>query len=260
VESNDPERHQQWVHFRVRDAYIPNPQDILMKLYGDYIVQGRVIDTSESNAGPFAVVEIEGLDEPVIVSFDHILGILWMDARCARASTPRIHLYRVPKGRSGSLVTAGMIADLILAGAKDFRVRQHAIQVFRTAGVRPKDRLGEVQALFRWVQRHIRYTRDILRVETLHTARRMLQLRAGDCDDMTILLGSMLLSTGHPVRLALAGFGPHRPHSYSHIYPEVLVNGCWIPADATMPYPLGWAPPALWKRLCDVCKEGLRCL
>lgn len=76
VESNDRERHRHWVHFRVKDAYLPNPQDILMKLYGDYIVQGRIVDISESPTGRFAVVEIDGLDEPVIVSFDRILGAL----------------------------------------------------------------------------------------------------------------------------------------------------------------------------------------
>jgi transglutaminase-like putative cysteine protease len=152
-----------------------------------------------------------------------------------------------------------MIGNLIRQGARDFPVRQFAIRIFRRAGIRPKDRLGEVAALFRWVQREVRYTRDILRVETLHTARRMLELRAGDCDDMTILLGAMLLATGHPVRLALAGYAPGRPHSYSHIYPEVLLHGRWIPADATMPYPLGWEAPALWKRSCDLSKEGLTC-
>lgn len=156
-------------------------------------------------------------------------------------------------------MTAAMIGALIRQGAKDFQVRQQAIRIFRGSRVRAKDRLGEVQALFRWVQREVRYTRDILRVETLHTARRMLELRAGDCDDMTILLGAMLLATGHPVRLALAGYAPDRPHAYSHIYPEVLVHGCWIPADATMPYALGWEAPALWKRSCDLRKEGLRC-
>ena len=172
---------------------------------------------------------------------------------------PRINLLRVPKGTHGTLVTAQLIARLVRQGAKDFYVRQKAIHIFRLYGIPPKDRLGEVCALFDWVRRNIRYTRDIFSVELLHTARRMLELRAGDCDDMTILLGAMLMSTGHPVRLVLTGFRRHKPHVYSHIYPEVSVRGRWIPIDATVDYPMGWAPPALWKRICDIKQEGITC-
>ncbi len=160
---------------------------------------------------------------------------------------PRIQIWRVPKGRAGTLASARLIARMIREGAKDFVVRQKAIQVFRDYGVPPKDRFGEVCALFGWVRDNVRYTRDIFRVELLHTPRRMLELQAGDCDDMTILLGAMLLSTGHPVRLALTGFRVNRPHIYTHIYPEVKVGEHWIALDATMNKPVGWAPPALWK-------------
>jgi transglutaminase-like putative cysteine protease len=156
-------------------------------------------------------------------------------------------------------VTAHLIARLIREGAKDFYVRQKAIEIFRAAGVRPKDRFGEVCALFDWVRRSIRYTRDIFKVELLHSARRMLELRAGDCDDMTILLGALLMSTGHPVRLVLAGFRRKKPHVYSHIYPEVMVLRRWIPIDATVPWPIGWAPPAIWKRTCDIQQEDIPC-
>jgi transglutaminase-like putative cysteine protease len=152
-----------------------------------------------------------------------------------------------------------MIARLIHQGAKDFYVRQKAIEIFRANGVPAKDRFGEVCALFEWVRRNVRYTRDIFRVELLHSARRMLELRAGDCDDMTVLLGAMLASTGHPVRIVLTGFRRNRPHVYSHIYPEVLLRGRWIAIDATSPNAMGWAPPAVWKRVCDIGKEGLKC-
>jgi transglutaminase-like putative cysteine protease len=171
---------------------------------------------------------------------------------CSRFVVPKIFLLRVPKGRTGTLTTARIIAQLARQGAKDFYVRQRAIQIFRIYRVPAKDRFGEVRALFDWVRRNIRYTRDIFRVELLHTARRMLELQAGDCDDMTILLGALLLSTGHPVRLVLVGFRPHRPHFYSHIYPEALVGGRWIALDATMPRPIGWSPPALWRRVCAI--------
>lgn len=178
---------------------------------------------------------------------------------CSRFVIPRISIVRIPKGTRGTLATARLIAGMVREGAKDFYVRQKAIEIFRLYRVRPKDRFGEVSALFDWVRRNIRYTRDIFRVELLHSARRMLELRAGDCDDMTILLGAMLVSTGHPVRLVLVGFRPHKPHVYSHIYPEVNVRGRWLAIDATMPRPIGWAPPAVWKRVCDIKQEGLRC-
>ncbi len=178
---------------------------------------------------------------------------------CSRHVVPRIWIERVPCGRAGTLATAALIGRLILEGARDFYVRQKAIEIFRRHRVPAKDRVGEVWALFEWVKRNIRYTRDIFRTELLHTARRMLELRAGDCDDMTILLGALLMSTGHPVRIALTGFRPDRPHAYSHVYPEVFVGGRWIALDATMPRPMGWAPPAPWKGICEIGKDGVTC-
>ena len=178
---------------------------------------------------------------------------------CPRIVVPRIRVVRVPAGDAGTLETARIIARLVREGAKDFYVRQQAIAIFRACGVRPKDRLGEVRALFEWVRRNVRYTRDIWQVETLHTARRLLELRAGDCDDMTILLGAMLMSTGHPVRIVLAGYHPAKPNGYSHIYPEVNVRGRWIALDSTLPHPMGFQPRALWKRVCEFAKEDLKC-
>lgn len=178
---------------------------------------------------------------------------------CTRLVVPRIRVVRVPKGRRGALATASLMGDLMREGARDFYVRQRAIDVFRRAGVPAKDRLGEVVSLFDWVQRNVRYTRDIFQVELLHTPRRILELRAGDCDDMAILLGAMLLSTGHPVRLVLAGFRPSKPHLYSHVYLEALVGRRWLPLDPTVDQPAGWAPPTLWARVCTVGKEGTRC-
>jgi hypothetical protein len=137
----------------------------------------------------------------------------------------------------------------VLAGAKDFYVRQRAIDVLLERQVRPKDYLGEIKALFEWVQHNVRYTKDTFRVEVLHSARRMLELRAGDCDDMAILLGSMLEAIGHPVRLVVVGPDAVRPSLFTHIYIEANLRGRWIPLDATMPHPMGWAPRAFVKRV-----------
>ncbi len=164
----------------------------------------------------------------------------------------RIFMARVPRGYAGTQKTVGLIAHLVREGAKDFRVRQKAIEILRGYGIPPKSYLGEIHALFDWVQRNVRYTRDIYRVELLHTARRMIELRAGDCDDMTILLSAMLKSVGHPVRLVLVGFNPRQKQLFTHIFLEAFFQGRWIPLDPTMEHPMGWAPRAVTKRIFQI--------
>ena len=166
-----------------------------------------------------------------------------------RLTSPRISLGHIPRGYGGTLRTVEHMMALIRAGAKDFYVRQTAIDILLEREVKPKDYLGEIKALFEWVQRNVRYTKDPFGVEVLHSARRMLELRAGDCDDMSILLSAMLESIGHPVRLVLSGPDPLRPRLFSHVYLEVYHKARWIPLDATMPYPMGWAPRALVRKI-----------
>ncbi|MGH7596238.1 MAG: transglutaminase-like domain-containing protein [bacterium] len=174
-----------------------------------------------------------------------------MSAPCQ--PTPlKIYYRQIPKGYAGTLATVRHIIALIKAGVKDFCVRQTAIDILLANGIRPKDYRGEIAALFEWVKHNIRYTRDIHRVELLHTPRRMLELRAGDCDDMTILLATMLKSIGHPVRLVLVGFNPHKKKLFTHIYLEAYCKGWWIPLDPTMRHPMGWAPPATHKQNFNV--------
>jgi hypothetical protein len=168
---------------------------------------------------------------------------------------PQISLNYIPKGYRGTQKTVEHVQALIQQGAKDFYVRQKAIDILLAKAVQPKDYRGEIKALFEWVQRNIRYTKDPFRVEVLHSARRLLELRAGDCDDMTILLGSMLEAIGHPVRLVLTGPDPLRPQLFSHIYLEANHQGRWVPLDATMPYPMGWEPQALVKQVIPITRQ-----
>lgn len=167
-------------------------------------------------------------------------------------SSPRVDLGFIPKGYLGTKTTLKHIQALIRAGAKDFYVRQKAIDILLKASVQPKDYSGEIKVLFEWVQRNVRYTKDPFRVEMLHSARRLLELRAGDCDDMTIVLGSMLEAIGHPVRLVVTGPDPLRPKLFSHIYLEAFHQGRWIPLDATMPYPMGWEPKTAVKEIVSI--------
>ena len=65
-----------WVNFKIEDIYVPPPDHILMKLHGSDVLQGKIIDSCDS--GPlrnaFVVVEVEGLEEPLVVPAKCIKG------------------------------------------------------------------------------------------------------------------------------------------------------------------------------------------
>lgn len=68
----------QWVNFRVRDVYIPDPQEVLTELHGNDILQGRVVAVSDNQTqdGCFAVVEVQGMREPLVVPMKRILDVV----------------------------------------------------------------------------------------------------------------------------------------------------------------------------------------
>ncbi len=67
-----------WVHFKIRDVYLPEPEKLSLRLHGDDLLQGKIVDLSDSGVqeAAYAVVEVEGIDQPVIVAVDRILGAL----------------------------------------------------------------------------------------------------------------------------------------------------------------------------------------
>jgi len=67
-----------WVSFRILDVYVPDPQKILMELHGRDVLQGKVIDSSDNGAEKetFLVVEVAGIEQPVIVPAGRILDLL----------------------------------------------------------------------------------------------------------------------------------------------------------------------------------------
>ena len=77
-EPSVPDIRNRLVNFKVRDVYIPDAREILVELYGNDILQGRVLDLTDSGTAKqaFAVVEVEGVSKNVIVPMERILGVL----------------------------------------------------------------------------------------------------------------------------------------------------------------------------------------
>ena len=110
--------------------------------------------------------------------------------------------------------------------------------------IRPRDWLGEVNAIADHIQRNVRYTLDTYGIDTYSTPDRTLQLAKGDCDCMTALGGAMLQAAGHPIRIKVIQMDGQP--DYHHIY---LLSGIppeeptqWIPVDATQVPAVGAEP------------------
>lgn len=87
------------------------------------------------------------------------------------------------------------------------------------------------RAVYDFVVQNVHYVRDPHFVEQLQTPQATLAIRAGDCDDMTILGASMLMSVGIPVRIHVVG----RQNAFTHIFFMFRDQfGTWIPFDATI--------------------------
>ena len=66
----------QRVQFKIRDIYHPDPTQVLDDLYGDDLLTGKVVTLSDSGMqkDAFAVVEVEGIKELMIVPVERILS------------------------------------------------------------------------------------------------------------------------------------------------------------------------------------------
>lgn len=134
-------------------------------------------------------------------------------------------------GDAGVAQTIRAMRRLIEQGKKDPHVHEAAARILRAAGVPAFDWMGEVRAVYDWVLRNIRFTRDVYGKETLHSAAEILRLGIGDCDDFTILLCSLLGTIGHKCRI-LTIAKPEDEGNFSHVFPQVFVGGRWLTIDA----------------------------
>jgi transglutaminase-like putative cysteine protease len=103
----------------------------------------------------------------------------------------------------------------------------------------PKDWTGQVKAIHRYVRDQIRYVMDPAGIETLSTPMRLIEIGAGDCDDKSILLASLLEAVNHPTRFVAIGMSGG---TLEHVYVETKIGDEWIPLETTEPMEAGILP------------------
>jgi|GEM_PF-1514296 hypothetical protein len=168
-----------------------------------------------------------------------------------------VESFPLAEGDDGVQQTIRQMRRLIEQGKKDPAVHECAAWILRSANVAAYDWIGECRAIYEWVKRNIRFTRDVYGKETLHAAPEILRLGIGDCDDFTILICSLLGTIGVKTRIVTVSNRSEDPDQFSHVYPEAGVEGEWIPMDAARRNPyFGRAPENYFrKRIWDTSSD-----
>lgn len=107
------------------------------------------------------------------------------------------------------------------------QIRDLAVQIVQDSAVQPRDKKEQAKALARWVQANIYYIHEL--PERFQLPTETLRLKAGDCDDATTLLGSMLESVGIPVMLCCMSIDG----AWAHIFPSAVIGGKMMHLDTT---------------------------
>jgi hypothetical protein len=157
-----------------------------------------------------------------------------------------IQYRQLPAGFKGTDDTAALMCQLAMGiyGARSPKIRALARNILVQKRVPEKDYVAEAIALGEWVRDNIRYMRDPYGQETLaHPEETAFNMRAGDCDDLSVLAAALLGSVGIPSRFKVMGVTPFQ---YSHVYLQAQPTGKdWITMDPIMKdKPMGWEAPA----------------
>lgn len=160
--------------------------------------------------------------------------------------------YRTPllNGEPGTAQTVALMRRLIDDALADSQFVRMAIDIVRS--VQAFDDFGEVEALYNWVKRHIRFTKDPVTKEKLYPPQELLKIRAGDCDDISMLLGAFAMAVGYNARLITVSANRANPGEFSHVYVEAEVppgSGQWVPMDAARAdSEFGIEPPTYFRK------------
>lgn len=141
---------------------------------------------------------------------------------------PAMHL-AAPDPRT----TLDWMVRLTQDGQKDVELRLFTEKLCRH--IFPHDYLSEYAAILNWVRTHIRYSRDPVTIEQVKTPRAIVETETGDCDDMTVLIGTLVGIMGGKARYVAGAFvrGADGRPTFSHVWCEAWEPNAkaWVVLD-----------------------------
>ena len=145
---------------------------------------------------------------------------------------PQMRIEKHPDGIRHTKSTIKTMAKLVRKAAHSYPVRSLAVRI--TADVPSKQPALELAALYRWVRDNIRYRLDPVGLEWVQTPERTLQEKAGDCDDITVLIAALAESIGYKTRFITVGPSHSRQ---CHIAAQAHCGRRWITLDPVLEKP-----------------------
>lgn len=102
-------------------------------------------------------------------------------------------------------------------------IKATAVYILNEAGItHGRNRQKSARAITDWVYNNIRFFNDPHHVETVQTPQQTLLREYGDCDDMAVLMGALLMSMGIEVQYRIVGI--RQPE---HIHIEAMTEKGW---------------------------------
>jgi len=129
----------------------------------------------------------------------------------------------VGDGEVGNVDTIKIMTKMAREGSRHPLVRRLATNILNHDKIPSHSYREEARAIGQFVQKNVRYVKDIAGVETIHSPDMMIRQMAdvgyfaADCDDMALLIASMLLSIGMVPRFRAVRFRT-TSGGYNHIY------------------------------------------
>lgn len=144
-----------------------------------------------------------------------------------KAEVPKHKELKTAPGRKGNLITIERMKGLARARHGHPKIRELAKNITIYDKIPSMCYADEAKAIARYVQKNVRYLRDANGIEQIYDPLTLLDqmmrgVAAADCDDMALLIATLLLSIGcQPYFRAVRYQSKNKKHPYNHIYTVV---------------------------------------
>ncbi len=138
-------------------------------------------------------------------------------------SLPKSQKKTISNGKAGNHQTLNEMKKVARKESGDPLIRKLATNILDYYQTDHMNYIDEATAIGKWVQHNVKYVRDSRYYETLHSPKLLIKeilqngFTHGDCDCMSTLIATLLLSIGQQPFFRAVNFKPEMK-SYQHVY------------------------------------------